>query len=165
MPSYNSSFARIKSMLVEYDTNYEVDKYDTGYGFGLFGIVVDNESLFILFPMFEHLTIFRVNKERNNDTLVDIILESRYHKDLSALHFEASPPLSPAHIADADPEELKEDLADYPADGGDDNDEPSGDDTNDEDEEEASEEEEEHLAMADSFDVPIVDHVPSAEDT
>ncbi|GJS70862.1 hypothetical protein Tco_0703703 [Tanacetum coccineum] len=47
--------------------------------------------------------------------------------------------------------------------------ESSGDDANDEDEEEASkdddEEEEEHLASADSFVVPAVDPVPSAEDT
>ncbi|GKE27762.1 hypothetical protein Tco_1443146 [Tanacetum coccineum] len=87
---------------------------------------------------------------------------------------QASPPLSPPHIADADPEELEEDpdedLVDYPVDGGDDDEEPSRDDADDVDEEEASEEEddeeeEEHLALADSFDVPTVDPVPSAEDT
>ncbi|GJX29256.1 hypothetical protein Tco_0237335 [Tanacetum coccineum] len=72
-----------------------------------------------------------------------------------------------------DPEE---DHADYPADGGDDNDdEPSDDDhddddTDDEDEkpfedENYDEEEDEHLALADSSTVPVVDHVPSAGDT
>ncbi|GKG30135.1 hypothetical protein Tco_0420033, partial [Tanacetum coccineum] len=53
-------------------------------------------------------------------------------------------------------------------------DEPSDDDddddTGDEDEdpfedEEDDEEEEEHLALADSSAIPIIDHVPSAEDT
>ncbi|GKG43940.1 hypothetical protein Tco_0483033 [Tanacetum coccineum] len=58
---------------------------------------------------------------------------------------QASPPLSPAHIANTDmkenPEEdPKEDHADYPTDGGDDDDESSEDDVNDEDKEEASEE-------------------------
>ncbi|GJT88596.1 hypothetical protein Tco_1070313 [Tanacetum coccineum] len=63
-------------------------------------------------------------------------------------------------------------MLDYPADGGDDNDEPSGDDdddTVDEDEEpfdeDDDEEEEEHLALADPSVVPVVDPVPSAEDT
>ncbi|GJT84214.1 reverse transcriptase domain-containing protein [Tanacetum coccineum] len=64
----------------------------------------------------------------------------------------------------------EEDHADYPVDGGDDDDEPSDDDdTNDEDkepfEDEDDDEEEEHLALADSFDVPVVDPVPSAGDT
>nr|GEV06842.1 hypothetical protein [Tanacetum cinerariifolium] len=58
--------------------------------------------------------------------------------------------LSPGYVSVSD---LEEDHADYPANGGD----------NDDDDDE--EEEEEHLAPADSFDVPIVDHVPSAEDT
>ncbi|GJX31729.1 hypothetical protein Tco_0241584 [Tanacetum coccineum] len=54
---------------------------------------------------------------------------------------QASPPLSPAHIADTDTEEgPEEDPADYPADGEDDDDESFGDDVNDEDEEEASKE-------------------------
>ncbi|GKD05022.1 hypothetical protein Tco_1179996 [Tanacetum coccineum] len=83
---------------------------------------------------------------------------------------DASPvALSPGYVADSDPEE---DHADYPADGGDDNDEPSDDDddTGDEDEEpfedeEDDEEEEEHLAPADSPAAPVIDHVPSAEDT
>ncbi|GKF37802.1 hypothetical protein Tco_0114560, partial [Tanacetum coccineum] len=52
----------------------------------------------------------------------------------------------------------------YPTDGGDDDDD---DDTDDEDEEPFEEEEgeEEHLALADPFDVPVVDPVPSVEDT
>ncbi|GKB01788.1 hypothetical protein Tco_0829832 [Tanacetum coccineum] len=80
--------------------------------------------------------------------------------------------LSLGYVADSDPEE---DHADYPADGGDDDDEPSDDDdddddTGDEDEEpfedeEDDEEEEEHLAPADSPAVPVIDPVPSAEDT
>ncbi|GKD42018.1 hypothetical protein Tco_1266663 [Tanacetum coccineum] len=82
---------------------------------------------------------------------------------------DASPiALSPGYVADSDPEEdLEEDHADYPADGGDDDDD---DDTDDEDEEpfedeDDDEEEEEHLALADSSVVPVVDHVPSYGDT
>ncbi|GKD19929.1 hypothetical protein Tco_1209087 [Tanacetum coccineum] len=83
---------------------------------------------------------------------------------------DASPTtLSPAYVADSDPEE---DPVDYPANGGDDKDDESfGDDADDEDEEEASneedddEEEEEHLALADSSAIHIDDPVPSAEDT
>ncbi|GJT80650.1 putative reverse transcriptase domain-containing protein [Tanacetum coccineum] len=89
---------------------------------------------------------------------------------------QASPPLSPTHIADAHPEEdpeeeTEEDPADYPTDGGDDDDESFEDDADNEDEEEASDEdddddeEEEHLAPTDSSAVPTVDLVPSAEDT
>ncbi|GJZ72842.1 hypothetical protein Tco_0636988 [Tanacetum coccineum] len=93
---------------------------------------------------------------------------------------DASPTtLSPGYVADSDPEEdpeedPKEDHTDYPADGGDGDDEPSNDDdddddTDDEDEEpfedEDDDEEEEHLALADSFAIPVVDPVPSAEDT
>nr|GEW12470.1 hypothetical protein [Tanacetum cinerariifolium] len=84
---------------------------------------------------------------------------------------QASPPLSPTHIADVDLEEdpeedqeedPEENHVDHPTDEGDDDDddEPFGNNADDEDEEE-----EEHLAPTDSFDVPIVDHVPSAEDT
>ncbi|GKB87779.1 hypothetical protein Tco_0960051 [Tanacetum coccineum] len=73
-------------------------------------------------------------------------------------------------------EDSEEEHADYPADGGDRDDEPSDDDddddddTDDEDEEpfkdeDDDEEEEEHLALADSFAVPIADLVPSARDT
>ncbi|GJX78509.1 hypothetical protein Tco_0326658 [Tanacetum coccineum] len=75
--------------------------------------------------------------------------------------------LSSSYVADSDPEEdLEEDsedgLVDYPADGG------NGDDDDSSDiyeEEEASEEEEKHLAPADSVVAPVVDHVPSFEET
>ncbi|GJZ63000.1 hypothetical protein Tco_0619421, partial [Tanacetum coccineum] len=83
--------------------------------------------------------------------------------------------LSLGYITDSDLEEDPEDEsedgpADYPADEGDDDDDLSGDDVDDEDEEEASkedeEEEEEHLAPTDSIAIsPIVDLVPSAEET
>ncbi|GKD30130.1 hypothetical protein Tco_1240908 [Tanacetum coccineum] len=72
---------------------------------------------------------------------------------------------------DEDPEEdPEEDHTDNPADGEDGDDEPSDDDddddTNDEDEEPIEyEEEEEHLALTESSVVPVVDPVPSAEDT
>nr|GEY94084.1 hypothetical protein [Tanacetum cinerariifolium] len=77
---------------------------------------------------------------------------------------------------DEDPEEdLKEDHTDYPADGGDGDDEPSNDDdidddTDDEDEEPTEDkdddkEEEEHLALTNSFAVPVVYLVPLTEDT
>ncbi|GJZ45725.1 hypothetical protein Tco_0593321 [Tanacetum coccineum] len=83
--------------------------------------------------------------------------------------------LSPGYVADSDPEEDPEEDSedgpvDYPADGGDGDDDDSSDD--DEEEEEASEEEEaeeeeeeEHLAPADSVVAPVVDHVPSSEET
>ncbi|GKE24128.1 hypothetical protein Tco_1435640, partial [Tanacetum coccineum] len=87
--------------------------------------------------------------------------------------------LSPGYVADSDlkedpKEDFKEDHADYPANRGDDDDEPAdddddGDDTGDEDEEpfedEEDNEEEEHLAPVDSPTVPVIDPVPSAEDT
>ncbi|GKF15504.1 hypothetical protein Tco_0056966, partial [Tanacetum coccineum] len=81
--------------------------------------------------------------------------------------------LSSGYIADSDPEEdteedPEEDPADYPTDGGDDADDESSDDDDDDDdddEEEDEEEEEEHPAPVDSSVVPIVDLVPSAEDT
>ncbi|GJX61221.1 hypothetical protein Tco_0294121, partial [Tanacetum coccineum] len=77
---------------------------------------------------------------------------------------------------DSDPEEdleedPEEDHADYPADGGDDYYEPSDDDDNDDDMDDEDEEpfkddkEEEHLALADSPAIPVIDLVPSAEDT
>ncbi|GKF82773.1 hypothetical protein Tco_0244429, partial [Tanacetum coccineum] len=47
------------------------------------------------------------------------------------------------------------------ADGGDDDD----DDSSDNDEEEEASEEEEHLALADFVVAPVVDHVPSSEET
>nr|GEX50236.1 hypothetical protein [Tanacetum cinerariifolium] len=77
--------------------------------------------------------------------------------------------LSPGYVADSDLEEdSKDGLVDYPADGGDDDDEPSDNDDDDEDEEpfeEEDDDDEEHIALADSFDVLVVDPVPSAEDT
>ncbi|GJW89165.1 hypothetical protein Tco_0164505 [Tanacetum coccineum] len=77
--------------------------------------------------------------------------------------------LSPGYVADSDPEEdPKEDSedgpVDYPADGGDGDDDDSFDD-DEEEEEEAFEEEEKHLALADSVVAPVVDHVPSSEET
>ncbi|GKE39105.1 hypothetical protein Tco_1462510 [Tanacetum coccineum] len=77
--------------------------------------------------------------------------------------------LSPGYVADSDLEEDPEkDHANYPTDGGDGDEEPSDDD-DDEDEEpfedEDDDEEEEHLALADSSAIPVVDPVPSAEDT
>ncbi|GKE87136.1 hypothetical protein Tco_1564611, partial [Tanacetum coccineum] len=95
------------------------------------------------------------------------------------LPVDASPTaLSLGYVADSYPEEdleedLKEDHANYPVDGGDGNDEPSDDDDDDDEaddkDDEASEDEdddeEEHLALADSSVVPIVDPVPSTEDT
>ncbi|GKB75277.1 hypothetical protein Tco_0942172 [Tanacetum coccineum] len=66
--------------------------------------------------------------------------------------------LSPGYVADSDPEEDSEDgLVDYPADGGDGYDDDSS--NNDE------EEEEEHLAPVDSVIAPVVDLVPSFEET
>ncbi|GKD04707.1 reverse transcriptase domain-containing protein, partial [Tanacetum coccineum] len=78
--------------------------------------------------------------------------------------------LSPGYVADSDPEEDSEDgPVDYPADGGDGDDDDSSDDDEEEEEaseeEEAEEEEEEHLAPADSVVAPVVDHVPSSEET
>ncbi|GJT00405.1 hypothetical protein Tco_0821574 [Tanacetum coccineum] len=81
--------------------------------------------------------------------------------------------LSPGYVADSDPEEDPEEDSedgplDYPADGGDGHDDDSSDDDEEEEEaskEEEAEEEEEHLAPADSVVAPIVDHVPSSEET
>ncbi|GJU65822.1 hypothetical protein Tco_1247657 [Tanacetum coccineum] len=71
-----------------------------------------------------------------------------------------------------DDEDPEEDHTDDPADGEDGDDEPSDDDddddddTDDEDEEPTKDEDrEEHLALADSSAVPVVDPVPSVEDT
>ncbi|GJW99073.1 hypothetical protein Tco_0180881 [Tanacetum coccineum] len=89
-----------------------------------------------------------------------------------------SPEVPDCYIADSDPEEdphddLEEDHADYPADGGDEKEEEESyeDDADDEDDDEASkeeedgdEEEEEHLASADTSTIPIDDPVSSAED-
>ncbi|GKC84160.1 hypothetical protein Tco_1139877, partial [Tanacetum coccineum] len=69
------------------------------------------------------------------------------------------------------PSPVEEDHADYPADGGDDDDEPSDDDDDDIDDEDEEpfegeeEEEEENLAPADSPATPVIDPVPSTEDT
>ncbi|GKF04990.1 hypothetical protein Tco_0035658, partial [Tanacetum coccineum] len=94
--------------------------------------------------------------------------------------------LSPGYVEDSDPDEdpeedPEEDHADYPADGGDDDDKPSDnddddepsddddDDTDDKDDEpfedEDNDEEEEHLAPADPSAVPVVNPIPSAGDT
>ncbi|GKF08206.1 hypothetical protein Tco_0042430, partial [Tanacetum coccineum] len=86
--------------------------------------------------------------------------------------------LSPSYVADSDPKEgpednSKEDHAEYLTDGGDDDNKPSDDDdddTDDDDEEpfedeDDDEEEEDHLALTDSFTVPVVDPVPSVGDT
>ncbi|GJW81004.1 reverse transcriptase domain-containing protein [Tanacetum coccineum] len=85
---------------------------------------------------------------------------------------DASPiALSPGYIADFDPEEdeddLEEDPADYPADGGDnDNNESSDDDDDDDDvkKDKEDEEEEEHLAPADPSVVPTDDFTERQED-
>ncbi|GKE80912.1 hypothetical protein Tco_1550912 [Tanacetum coccineum] len=66
--------------------------------------------------------------------------------------------LSLGYFDDSDPEEDSEDgPVDYPANGG----EGDDDDSSDDDEEE----EDEHLAPADSIVAPVVDHVPSSEET
>nr|GEV73675.1 hypothetical protein [Tanacetum cinerariifolium] len=82
---------------------------------------------------------------------------------------------SPGYVADSDldedpKEDPEDDHVDYPVDGRNGDDEPSNDDdddddTDDEDEDPIKdEEEEENLALADSFDVPIVDLVLPASD-
>ncbi|GJZ48990.1 hypothetical protein Tco_0603180, partial [Tanacetum coccineum] len=106
--------------------------------------------------------------------------DAEAHMEDQPLPDDASPTsLSPGYVADSDPEEdpkedPEEDHADYPADGGDGDDEPSDDDDDDDDdddedeeafEDEDDDEEEEHLAPVDSSVVPVVDPVPSAEDT
>ncbi|GKC11585.1 hypothetical protein Tco_1008367, partial [Tanacetum coccineum] len=82
--------------------------------------------------------------------------------------------LSPGYVDDSDPEEDPEEDSedgpvDYLADRGDGDDDDSSDDDEEEDEaseeEEAKEEEEEHLAPADFVVAPVVDHVPSFEET
>nr|GEW99675.1 putative reverse transcriptase domain-containing protein [Tanacetum cinerariifolium] len=75
--------------------------------------------------------------------------------------------LSPRYVADSDlkedPDEDTEDgPVDYPANVGDDNDD---DDSSDDDKEEEASEVEEHLALADSVVAPVVDPVPSFEET
>nr|GEU60908.1 transposase, mutator type [Tanacetum cinerariifolium] len=76
----------------------------------------------------------------------------------------------PEHPPSPDYEDPKEDLANYPIDGGDEKEEEEtfGYDVDDKDEEEAfeddDEEEDDHLAPANSSVVPDVDHVPLVED-
>nr|GEZ40811.1 hypothetical protein [Tanacetum cinerariifolium] len=84
---------------------------------------------------------------------------------------------SPGYVTDSDLEEdLEEDHADYPVDGGDGDDEPSDDDDDDDDDtddeddepfedEEDDEEEDGHLASDDSYIVPIVDLVSPTGET
>ncbi|GKE98425.1 hypothetical protein Tco_0021776, partial [Tanacetum coccineum] len=73
--------------------------------------------------------------------------------------------LSPGYVVDSDPEEdSKDGPVDYPADGGDGDNDDSFDD-NKEEEDASKEEEDEHLAPADSVVTPVVDHVPSSEET
>ncbi|GJS34738.1 hypothetical protein Tco_0533120 [Tanacetum coccineum] len=92
------------------------------------------------------------------------------------LHADASPTaLSPGYVADFDPseedpeEDPEEYPADYPADGGDDDDDEEEESFEDDDEEEEAsdedEDEEEHLAPADSAPLPVIDPIPSAEET
>ncbi|GKD69172.1 hypothetical protein Tco_1323262 [Tanacetum coccineum] len=84
------------------------------------------------------------------------------------LPVNASPiTLSPGYVANSNPskvdseEDPEEDPAEYPANGGDNN----NDDDDEEHDDEDDDEEEEHLALANSFTVPVVDPVPLAEDT
>ncbi|GJV48790.1 hypothetical protein Tco_1439002 [Tanacetum coccineum] len=73
--------------------------------------------------------------------------------------------LSPGYVADLDPEEDSEDgLVDYLANEGDDDDDESSND-DEEEEEDLEEEEVEHLAPAIFVVAPVVDHVPSSEET
>ncbi|GJT85833.1 hypothetical protein Tco_1067550 [Tanacetum coccineum] len=76
--------------------------------------------------------------------------------------------LSSGYVADSNPEEDPEEDSedgpvDYPADGGDGDDNESS--NKDEEEEASKEEKDEHLAPADSVVAPVVDHVPSSEET
>nr|GEV70533.1 hypothetical protein [Tanacetum cinerariifolium] len=75
--------------------------------------------------------------------------------------------LSLGYVVDSDPlkedpeENLEQDPADYPTDGGDDEEESSEDD---DDEEEDEDKEDEHLAPTDFVVLPTIDPVPSAEE-
>ncbi|GJY74743.1 reverse transcriptase domain, reverse transcriptase zinc-binding domain protein [Tanacetum coccineum] len=78
--------------------------------------------------------------------------------------------LSPGYVADSDPEEdpeedSEEGPVDYPADGGDDDDDDSSDDDEEEEASMEEEAEEEYLALSDSVVAPVVDNVPSSEET
>nr|GEU77184.1 hypothetical protein [Tanacetum cinerariifolium] len=92
------------------------------------------------------------------------------HRSLQTTYRDKS---TPSYVADSDLKkgpkvDPEEDHANYPADGGDyhadypfrdedDDKEPFGDEDDDE--------EEEHLALANSLNVPVINHVPLAEDT
>ncbi|GJV73003.1 putative reverse transcriptase domain-containing protein [Tanacetum coccineum] len=137
----------------------------------------------------EHVPVYVLEPEHPEyhvPTDDDIQVEDQPYADDASLTAE-----SPGHIADSesmeedsidyldepededeDPkEDPKEDHTDDLSDGEDDDDKPSDDgddddDTDDEDEEPTEDEEdEEHIALADSSAVPVVDHIPSAEDT
>nr|GEU81759.1 hypothetical protein [Tanacetum cinerariifolium] len=92
---------------------------------------------------------------------------------VSGLEEPKQAPLSPDYVLEPEnPEYLvpEEDPANYPVDGGDDADDVSSDDDSDDEEEKEDSEDEdkeknEHLAMADSYDVPVDDPIPLAEDT
>ncbi|GJS00165.1 hypothetical protein Tco_0316673 [Tanacetum coccineum] len=90
----------------------------------------------------------------------EIVAEDQPYADYASLIT-----LSPGYVAESDPEEdLEDGPVDYLADGGDDDDGDGSSDDDDE-EEEALKEEEEHLASADSIIAPVVDPVPSFEET
>ncbi|GKA39519.1 hypothetical protein Tco_0732070, partial [Tanacetum coccineum] len=92
-------------------------------------------------------------------------------KDLPYVVADSPIALSPGYIAESDPEEdledeSEDDSADYPADRVDDDDDDDDSSDDDEEEKEASEEEDkEHLTLADPVLAPVVDHVPSSEET
>ncbi|GJU75018.1 hypothetical protein Tco_1266423 [Tanacetum coccineum] len=71
-------------------------------------------------------------------------------------------PEYPEYLDLSDEEDSEDGPVDYPADRGDSDDDDSSDN---EEEEEASDEEDGHLAPADSVVAPVVDHVPSSEET
>ncbi|GKC96361.1 hypothetical protein Tco_1161803 [Tanacetum coccineum] len=88
----------------------------------------------------------------------EIVAEDQPYADYASLAA-----LTPGYVADSDPnEDSKDGPVDYPPDGGDDDDDDSSDD--DEEQKEALEDEE-YLALADSVITPVVDPVPSSEET
>ncbi|GKE64170.1 hypothetical protein Tco_1518331 [Tanacetum coccineum] len=109
----------------------------------------------------EHVPLYALEPEHLEHHVPsddDVQVEDQPYADDASLTAEP-----PGYIADSDTmeEDTDEDSIDYPDEPGTDDD----DDTNDEDEEPTEdEEEEEHLAIADSFVVPVVDPVPSAGD-
>nr|GEW73503.1 reverse transcriptase domain-containing protein [Tanacetum cinerariifolium] len=92
-------------------------------------------------------------------------------KDQSLPVDTSSTALSPGYVAEFDPldEDPREDLTDYPTDGGDDEGEKEESSKDDDDDKEASEEDEEedeeHLAPADSTTLLAINLVPLAEET